>query len=207
MAQQEPTVLEREPPVDGRRLRAERNREGVIAAILDLLSEGQERPTTTQIAERSGVSVRSVFRHFDDVESLYATAVETHATRMAPLYPLPPLHGEDFDVRLERFVEHRATLYEAMGTVRRAAERLRGTSPTIATKLELSRRILLHQVEDLFASELATIPEEDHRTARDVLEASTSWHAWEVLTTIQGCSRSRAQAAMASVVRSLFGHG
>jgi AcrR family transcriptional regulator len=196
-------VLEREPAVDGRRLRAERNREGVITAILDLLNEGEDRPTTTQIAERSGVSVRSVFRHFDDVESLYATAVEAHAARMAPLYPLPPLQG-DLEERLAGFVEHRATLYEAMGTVRRAAERQRASSPTIAGKLELSRRILAHQVEELFAPELAAVPDADRRTALDVLEASTSWHAWEVLTTIQGCSRARAQAAMATTVRALF---
>jgi AcrR family transcriptional regulator len=203
MAQQHASAAEPEPAVDGRRLRAERNREGVILAILELLNEGIERPTTTQIAERSGVSVRSVFRHFEDVESLWATAFEFHAAKMAPLYKLPPLEG-DFEHRLAGFVEHRERLFEAMGTVRRSAERLRGTSPTIASKLELSRTILLYQLESIFAPEIEATPEDRQRAVRDSLEAMTSWHAWEVLTRIQGCSPERAADAMATAIRAIL---
>jgi AcrR family transcriptional regulator len=189
-------------PVDGRRLRGERNREGVIEAILGLLNEGVERPTTNQIAERSGVSVRSVFRHFDDVESLYAAAVAAHAARMAPHYPLPSLDGSLPD-RVAGLVRHRADLYDAMGTVRRAAERLRTSSPTIAGKLELSRQLLRRQLDDRFADDVA--PGVDRDVALDALEAATSWHAWEALTLVQGLSRPRAEAAMALTALAVLG--
>lgn len=189
-------------PVDGRRLRGERNKEGVIEAILDLLSEGNERPTTAEIAERSGVSVRSVFRHFDDVESLYAAAVEAHSGRMAPHYTRP-LPSGGLDERVDGIVVRRADLYEAMGPVRRAGERLRKTSPSVADKLEYGRELLRRELETVFADEIATIPRDERAEVLDALEAASSWHAWEALTVAQGCPRPRAMAAMARLLRVL----
>ena len=78
---------------DGRRARAERNRDAVVEAILDLLCEGVQHPTAEAIAERSGVSVRSVFRHFDDLESLHAAAVDRHSERIRDLFVPPPSTG------------------------------------------------------------------------------------------------------------------
>jgi AcrR family transcriptional regulator len=196
-------LLDEAPVVDGRRLRGERNREGVIEAILDLLDEGVERPTTTQIAERSGVSVRSVFRHFDDVESLYAAAVDAHTVRVAPMYPLPPLTGT-VEQRVAGLVDHRAALYGAMGVVRRVAERLRTSSPSIAEKLELSRRVLRRQLQDVFDPELGALGVAERRTLVDALEAATSWHAWESLTLAQGCPVPRAAAAMRQMAGALL---
>ena len=49
-------------PGDGRRLRRERNRDAVIEALLDLFGEGNLQPSTDEIAVRSGVSARSLFR-------------------------------------------------------------------------------------------------------------------------------------------------
>ncbi len=205
----EPEVPEPEVPetglsrvLDGRRLRGERSREGVIDAILDLLHEGIERPTASQIAERSGVSVRSVFRHFDDVETLYAAAVERHSQRLAPLVDLPTLPS-DLDARAVVLAEHRACLYEAMGFVRRVAERLRRSSPVIAERLELVRVVLRDQMEEVFGPELSVLPPTRSEAARHALEAVSSWYAWEELTVVQGCDRPEAVAAMAHAIRSV----
>jgi hypothetical protein len=62
--------------LDGRRARSARSREAAADAILDLLDEGlTELPGAAEVAERSGLSTRTVFRLFDDLESLYAAAV------------------------------------------------------------------------------------------------------------------------------------
>lgn len=188
---------------DGRRQRGERNREAVIDAILDLITEGNERPTTTEIAERSGVSVRSVFRHFDDVESLYAAAVDRHQERMLPMWHLDTSPGS-LDARLDRLVEHRAKLYEAMGTVRRVAERLRRTSPIIDTRLRYSQQVLVDQLELLFEPEFAALEVADRRPLLDALEVGTSWYAWVALREVQGCSVPRAAAALGRVASSLL---
>ena len=82
--------------VDGRRARGARNRDAVVTAILELLREGNPEPGAHEIAERSGVSVRSVFRHFDDLESLYEAAVEQMVERSRDLYQPPPAKGSRF---------------------------------------------------------------------------------------------------------------
>ena len=65
------------PIVDGRALRAQRTRAAIVDAHIRLLDAGSLRPRAEQIAQAAGVSVRSVWGHFPDLESLAeATASE-----------------------------------------------------------------------------------------------------------------------------------
>ena len=74
------------PMVDGRRARRHRSRDLAVDALLDLLGEGVLRPTAQQVAERSGVSLRSIFRIFDDVETLNAAAAARQLSRVRHLF-------------------------------------------------------------------------------------------------------------------------
>ena len=56
---------------DGRRQRSARSREKIIRAMWDLMLEGDMDPSGADIAERAGVGLRSVFRHFEDIDTLY----------------------------------------------------------------------------------------------------------------------------------------
>jgi AcrR family transcriptional regulator len=188
---------------DGRRARAERNREAVVDAILDLLHEGVERPTGEEIAARSGVSVRSVFRHFDDLESLHAAAVERHAERIAALFE-PPLAEGSLDTRIDALCLRRSRLFEEMTPVRRVAEQLRGRSPAIDERLAFARRLLRRQLEVLFASELDELDAPTRRDVLDSLDAAASWNTWHLLRTDQKCSVPRARAVMTRTVRALL---
>jgi AcrR family transcriptional regulator len=190
--------------VDGRRRRARRSREGVIAAILDLVREGHERPTTAEIAERSGVSVRSVFRHFDDVESLYAEALAVHGAQIAHLYDLPPL-PDPLHERIDALVLHRIRLFESTAPVRRMAERLRNRSPVIGESLETSRVVLRGQVEQAFSAALDRSGDDAPCAARlDALEVALSWYTWDALSRVYGHERPAVVAAMAETVRALL---
>ena len=62
---------------DGRRQRSERSRLAIIEATLALMYEGVLIPTAQQIADRAGVGIRSFFRHFGDMDSLF-TEVDEH---------------------------------------------------------------------------------------------------------------------------------
>src|SRR5918999_531322 len=65
-----------EAAVDGRTARAVRTRNAIVDATIALVEEGDLRPTAPRVAERAEVSVRSVFQHFDDLDSLYAAVAE-----------------------------------------------------------------------------------------------------------------------------------
>ena len=86
-----------------------------------MVEEGDLRPTAPRVAERAGVSVRSVFQHFDDLPSLYSALSHRVAERMealvVPVDPTLPV-----EARVTAFVAQRAAMVEAMTPFRRAAQ-------------------------------------------------------------------------------------
>jgi len=199
-----------EASTDGRRLRAERNRDAVVDAILDLLREGNGHPQAAEIAERAGVSLRSVFRHFDDLQTLDAVAVQRHSDLIAPLFVLKspaPAEGEDvasFAARLDALISQRSRLYEEMAPVRAVAERRRDRSEAIQKGLDRSRRILKRQVTDLFDPELTEVPVAERRELVDALEAACSYKSWWQLRDDQKLSVPRSEAALRRTVTALL---
>src|SRR2546422_3230588 len=92
--------------VDGRVLRSSRTRDKVVGALLSLLNEGKLRPTAREIAERGHVSLRSVFQHFEDLESLYAALAEMQAAQVDELTGAIPAEGA-LGNRIQGFVKQR----------------------------------------------------------------------------------------------------
>src|SRR5580704_1004973 len=62
---------------DGRNRRAAETRRKVIEAAKAMISETSVAPTVVGVAKRADVSVRSVFQHFGDVESLFVTVMDS----------------------------------------------------------------------------------------------------------------------------------
>src|ERR1044072_1686338 len=61
----------------GRTRRAAETRRKIIEAAKAMIEETSEAPTVVGVARRADVSVRSVFQHFGDVESLFVTVVDS----------------------------------------------------------------------------------------------------------------------------------
>lgn len=166
-------------PTDGRTLRALRTREAIVDATIGLLEDGDLRPTAPRVAERAGVSVRSVFQHFDDLETLHAAVAERLVDRVAVLVvPVPaelPL-GE----RLDRFVHQRSLLLEAVTPIRRAADVHGPFSTEITARLRAGQAFLRAEVATTFAAEMgAAGPGADDLL--DGLDAVLSWSTWDGL--------------------------
>lgn len=191
-------------PLDGRRARAERNREAVVDALLSLLREGVERPGAADVAERAGVSVRSVFRHFDDLESLLAVAVARQWERVEANLAELPTEGP-VDERVRALCARRARAFEDLLTVRRAAEQHRRTSPTVAEALGRARRRLRDQLVEVLGDDAPTGDGAPERLL--ALEAALSPGAWHQYRMDQGCSPLRAEQAMAATALALVHAG
>lgn len=184
---------------DGRSLRRQRNYDGAVDAILDLLNEGHARPTAQQVAERSGLSIRSIFRLFEEVESLHAAAIARKTERVLPLLEQLPTDKVLAD-RIEALVENRARFYEVVAPVRRFAVGLAGTSPAITSGLARSRRFFRAQLEDVFASELRMADPAEATGLADALDAATSWELWDLLRSTQKLSFAAAKAVVRRLV-------
>jgi AcrR family transcriptional regulator len=180
------TLLERD--TDGRNRRRLHSFDRAVDAVLDLIGEGNRAPTAQQIAARSGISIRTVFRLTSDVDSLHAAAVSRQVERLAPLYVA--LDGEGpLPVRINALVENRASIFETIAPVRRVAERLAASSATIADGLTRSHQLLRAQVREVFATELGHLPSGRRRDVLNAADVASSWEAWDQLRRRMGLSR------------------
>jgi TetR/AcrR family transcriptional regulator of autoinduction and epiphytic fitness len=203
---QEPSVAPRSVPSDGRAARALRTREAIVDACIAMVEEGDLRPTAPRLAERAGVSVRSVFQHFDDLPSLHIAVTERIAERMSALL-VPPDTSVPLDQRIERFVEHRAALLEAATPFRRAAQVHGPFSPEIRAAITQAAAYLHREVEATFAPELDELDAGDPSDRSQLLEAlaaAASWPCWDVLRTEHEVPADEARAVMVRTLRALL---
>jgi TetR/AcrR family transcriptional regulator, regulator of autoinduction and epiphytic fitness len=168
---------------DGRSLRRLRNEQAAVDAILDLLGEGVVQPTAQEVADRSGVSIRSIFRLFQDMEALNAAAVERQLARVGPTLARIPATGP-VAARIAALADDRARFYEAVAPVRRLAVRRADQSPALASGLARADRHFREQVAEVFAPELSDAGP-DAGDLLEALDATTSWEAWDRLRRAQ----------------------
>ena len=189
---------------DGRTVRAERTRQALVDAMLDLLYEGDLQPTAERIATRAGVSERSVFQHFADREALYQVVAMQQFERIMPtLRPVDP--SRPLPDRIDAFVEQRSRLLETVTPVRRAALLLEPSSEVVAGWLAKTRSAKASEVERIFRTELDALDEPRRGAVLGALAAASAWTSWESLRAHQGLSVDRAQAAMREAVAALLG--
>jgi TetR/AcrR family transcriptional regulator of autoinduction and epiphytic fitness len=165
--------------VDGRTLRSLRTREAIVDATIALVEQGDLRPTAPRVAEAAGVSVRSIFQHFDDLETLHAAVAERLVERVAEL--LVPIAADlPLEDRLATFVHQRALLLEAVTPIRRAADVHGPFSAEITARLRDGQAYLRAEVEQTFAPELDAAGA-DRRELLDALDGALAWRTWEGL--------------------------
>lgn len=192
-------------PTDGRHLRRDRNREAVVSALLELYREGHLRPAAEEIAGRAGISARSLFRYFDDIDALVRTAIERQQEHLEPLYELPVEVTTPLRERISGFVAARVQLLEAMGTVGRVARDHAANQPRLATELGRIRATLRGQLADLFAPELAALEGRSADATLAALDVLSSWEAHHLLRHDHGLTTDAAAAVMELGVRQLLG--
>lgn len=189
---------------DGRNLRRDRNRQAVVAALLELYREGDLRPSSDAIAARAGISARSLFRYFDDIDALVMTAIEQQQAHLQPLYAVPVGPQDPLGPRVERFVEARVRLLEAMGPVGRVARSHAIDRPALDAELRRIRAVLRDQVAAVFAPELAERAGDGDATLA-ALDVALSWETYHLLRDDQRRNRPDATAVMVLAVRRLLG--
>lgn len=175
---------------DGRLLRGVRTRNSIVQSLLDLITGGVRSPTAAQIAGQAGVSVRSVFQHFEDLEALYSDLATEQATRVAPLVASLQTEG-DVATRVDALVHQRQILFEAITPVRRAIAERAEASPVLRERVADLDTVLRTQVEQQFRDELGGRPE-----VVEVVDLITSFEAWERLRTTQRLDSDSAAAAL-----------
>src|SRR5713226_2204033 len=124
---------------DGRNRRAAETRRKIIEAAKAMIEETSEAPTVVGVARRADVSVRSVFQHFGDVESLFVTVVD--AVRDDLVVPPPTRSTKPLDARIESVVASLAEIFDRIVPLRVAAGQFVG-HPALVERALTSREEL-----------------------------------------------------------------
>jgi AcrR family transcriptional regulator len=156
------------------------------------------------IAARAGLSERSVFRYFDDLDALARAAVEAQAQRADHLFDPLPADG-DLPARIDRLVEHRVALHLEVGPIVHAARLRAALHAAIALGLGRRREQLRAQLEELFAAELSAAGGGDKR--EDLLlalEVATGFDALHALQADRACSPEQTGQVLRRTVEALL---
>jgi TetR/AcrR family transcriptional regulator of autoinduction and epiphytic fitness len=190
-------------PIDGRTARAQRTRDAIVDACVALVDAGDYRPTAPRIAEEAGVSVRSVFQHFDDLETLFALVAERALSSLAGLIkPIDP--DLPFAERVETFAAQRAQLLEAVTPIRRAAAVHAPFSPGIQARVAAGHQFFRAEVAAVFGRELDADPR-DRELVLAMLDVAASWTSWEQLRTLDGHDVAGAREVLAALLHVILG--
>jgi AcrR family transcriptional regulator len=184
--------------LDGRQSRTARSRLAICEACLDLVQEGALQPSADQVAERAGVSRRSIFNHFSDLAELYDAVVEVGLQRCAPLLEEISEH-EPVARRVERLVQVRTRFLEATAAFTRALTAQALVGPAADQALRVSKyalRLQHENVERLFGRELLVLSPPERAEVLEAMSAATAPLLWEYLRHSRGNSMPRARAVI-----------
>jgi AcrR family transcriptional regulator len=191
------------PVTDGRSVRSQKTRTRVLDALLGLVREGNPRPTAREIAERAGVSLRSVYVHFDDLEDLFIAAAQRQLELVADLYVKVPAKGT-LRERANALMDVRSRFYEATTPVRRAAELHAPASKALTTFLRDMHAAGRRDLERVFARELDSFPPDQRRGRVATLAAISGSAAWHEMRTAGRLDVAAARTATVEAIISLL---
>jgi AcrR family transcriptional regulator len=184
--------------VDGRRARSERSKQAIIDASLALMEEGNLIPTAQQISDRAGMGIRSFFRHFEDMETLFATIDEQTRDTTEALYIGGDRQGT-LEERILHAVERRAAGFEEQRNMILSTAAQLWRSQTLRRNYARYQRGLRKDLED-WLPEVKQLA----RTRREAVDAIASFEMWHRLRYQQGQSRSAAIDILVGLLKDMI---
>lgn len=186
-------MIQTPPPrhPDGRKQRSERSRQAIVDAMLDIIMGGRMEPSAAEVAEKAGVSARTVFRHFEEMDSLYSEMTERIEGEIMPIIQ-QPFTGEGWRAQLDQLLERRAMIYERIMPVKIAASIRRFSSDYLMLNYERFIHLERTGLEGV-------LPEAIRRDATlfSAIEMCAGFQTWRRLRQDQGLTIDQA----AGVVR------
>jgi AcrR family transcriptional regulator len=191
-------------PSDGRNRRAAETRRKIIQAAKAMIAETSEAPTVVGVAKRADVSVRSVFQHFGDVESLFVTVVDS--VRQDIVVPPAPPANRPLGDRIATMVQNMAEIFDKIVPLRVAAGHF-PSHPGLVERAKELQQGLRETTLEVFASEFSPLDEQAREELADAIGAALSLDAWVVLRRRDGLSFERAVGVWRLTLTALLEHG
>ncbi len=183
---------------DGRLKRSVATRKKILQALTALTYEGVLSPTAEQVAMRADVGLRTVFRHFDDMDSLYREINTDLELKVQPLLKIR-LSGSTWQERVLQSIEIRSDFYESTAAMYLASQVHRHESAFLTQNLMDSARQQRDLLQRLLPAAVAK-----NSTLLNALDLVLSFETWIRLRREQGLALAHARDVMRLAVMALL---
>ena len=183
---------------DGRRQRSERSQTAIIEAALALMDEGALVPTAQQIADRAGVGIRSFFRHFADMDSLFIAADELLISSYEALFEVDNRAGT-LSERVARAIDLYGNAFDQLRPIILCTQAQLWRSPKLRENYAWHQKRLRKELE-LWLPEVVALPND----RREALHAVASFDMWHRLREHQELSPKASSDIVTSLVNDLI---
>jgi len=183
---------------DGRINRSIVTRKKIVDALTALVFEGHITPTAEQVAQRADVGLRTVFRHFDDMDSLYREISIDVDEQIQPLLQAR-LDAATWQERVLQSIDFRSDIYDRTAAIHVAAQVHRHESAYLAQNLMDSARL-----QRKFLQRLMPVTVAQDARLLDALDLMLSFEAWIRLRREQGLDARQAREVMRLGVKALL---
>ena len=188
------------PDPDGRRQRSQASRAKIITAFMALMESGDPSPSAAAVAKHAGVGLRSVFRHFDDMDSIYVEVDRLLIEKWRPLLS-EPYRSFDWRDQLIELIKRRAKVNEHTSPYRLTTMFARFHSAQLMENYERLMKI----EADALSAILPKSVQRDKSRSRAILLA-TSFDSWRLFRQDQGLSNKQTVATMSQIVKDILIH-
>ena len=172
--------------IDGRTARRNRNRDAVLDALIELADESNDEPTIERIAERAGVSYRSVYRYFDDRTDLMLSAITRVMGNLWSIFDVENLGHGPLDERIEQLTTVRVAAYRRLAPLARTAVHRRANEPAVAEGYDRVREYLREQLAQQFEPELAAMAVPESKLVLAALDTMFQFESLDYLANHDG---------------------
>jgi len=187
--------------VDGRSLRRERNRQDIVNALLGLIENGETEISAALIASKAGLSERSIFRYFDDVNDLYRSVCDLAFSKEIEFALIDDAGMGSLETKIENFVNQRVRIYTMNEKVAPAARSFAFKNPIIKNQLVFGRKLLRAQITKQFAEELSTFDKSQQQVAVATIDALTTFESYDMMRSDQKMSVQTIKSILTESIR------
>jgi AcrR family transcriptional regulator len=190
--------------VDGRSLRRERNRQDIVDALLGLIEQGETEISAALIASKAGLSERSVFRYFDDVNDLYRSVCDLAFSKEIEYALIDDAGVGSLDTKIENFVNQRVRIYTMNEKIAPAARSFAFKNPIIKNQLVVGRKLLRSQISKHFAEELSKFDKQQQQVAVAIIDSLTTFEYYDMMRSDQKMSVLTIKSILTESIRKVL---
>ena len=184
------------PSADGRHLRLVRGKEAALDALLALYTEGRPYPTFADIAERAGISERTLFRYFGSYDDFIAEAARTMFPKISKFFSATPIEG-DLRTRLVALADLRCKFVKQFGAMVRSVDVLAAEWQAAKTLTEQREKLLATQLSSWLGSERPLISD-------DTFALLQNLYGWRSMDRMTGAVGKRAPELLADAALAII---